>query len=504
MAKRKRQLSIDPMSDDALIGNARLALFGDSLAAQDWENAPLFAYQVTKDALGASVRVTQLVEGAVVLDGTSVVVFDRRGAVIRSESRWKAIPGFNISAEAIPRPKARLVVLSRDDPRPCWIVEPEQPGNDVALLDAWTGQQIDHWPSVWQAEQSCGTYVSADCRLLPGDIAYSDTEEHIDDEIAEFAHNVLRDVWAYYASRFNWRGYDGKGQEMTQTCHCGVPGVFGCSQSNAAFIPSMSHVVFGDGDGEEFDPLCLANDIVAHEHQHGITYWAIRWDDGQPRGLDYRDQSGALNEGYSDLMSALVVDPDAQMGEDVYTPREPGDCVRDIGCPANTGNPDHMCRYVDTGSQGWKVHHNSTIASHAGWLMWQGGAQYGVEVPGIGADDTAAIWFRALKMYLVGSSDFAHARAAMVQACADLFPGDAWHMASVVNGWAAVGVGQAIDVPEPPPEPEPPEPEPEPPEPEPEPPEPEPEPTWPNWELIGAILAAAVGLLLVLSRCAGG
>ncbi len=57
-------------------------------------------------------------------------------------------------------------------------------------------------------------------------------------------------------------------------------------------------MVFGDGDGTLFDDFTGSLDVLAHELAHGVT--------GHTAGLEYHNQSGALNESMSDVFGTLV------------------------------------------------------------------------------------------------------------------------------------------------------------------------------------------------------
>ena len=77
---------------------------------------------------------------------------------------------------------------------------------------------------------------------------------------------------------------------------------------------------YGDGDGQTFNPLSGAKDIVAHELTHAVTE--------RTANLEYVNQSGALNESFSDVFGYFI-DPDNWlMGEDVYTPNQDGDALK--------------------------------------------------------------------------------------------------------------------------------------------------------------------------------
>ncbi|MGT2378058.1 M4 family metallopeptidase [Staphylococcus aureus] len=67
------------------------------------------------------------------------------------------------------------------------------------------------------------------------------------------------------------------------------------NRNNAAWIGDK--MIYGDGDGRTFTSLSGANDVVAHELTHGVTQ--------ETANLEYKDQSGALNESFSDVFWIL-------------------------------------------------------------------------------------------------------------------------------------------------------------------------------------------------------
>ena len=126
---------------------------------------------------------------------------------------------------------------------------------------------------------------------------------------------------------FDW--LDHYGQGMVSSAHLK-------RNYNNAFWDG-SQMTYGDGDGVTFIPLSQDADVVAHELTHGVTE--------RSSGLIYQNESGALNEAWSDIFGALV---DRQVGatgtdiwligEDIYTPGTPGDALRDMACPSCVGD----------------------------------------------------------------------------------------------------------------------------------------------------------------------
>ena len=180
---------------------------------------------------------------------------------------------------------------------------------------------------------------------------------------------------------------------------------------------------------------------------HGVTQFTSN--------LVYQDESGALNESMSDIFAALI-DPDWQIGEDVYTPGTGGDALRDLSDPTCCNQPDHYDDLVTpdaggsaldqacnaaTSQDNGCVHYNSGIPNKAAYLMSAGGTFHDVSVTGMGNDDMGDIWYLAETTYLMSSDDFADARQATIDAATALYGAADARVLAVRNAWAAVGVG---------------------------------------------------------------
>jgi Zn-dependent metalloprotease len=115
------------------------------------------------------------------------------------------------------------------------------------------------------------------------------------------------------------------------------------------------------------------------------------------------------------------------MGEAVYHPAGQARALRDVADPHASENPASMSEYVQTTADNGGVHANSTIVSHAAYLMAQKLPLATVE----------KIWYRALSRYLHASANFADAADATVSAAHDLGGGAD---KVVAEAWVAVGV----------------------------------------------------------------
>jgi Zn-dependent metalloprotease len=182
--------------------------------------------------------------------------------------------------------------------------------------------------------------------------------------------------------------------------------------------------------------------------QHGITE--------RTANLTYSNESGALNESWSDVFGAMVeryaqgqTSNTWKIGEQCYTPGVAGDALRYMDNPhaaSNSGytaddDPDHYAeRYTGTGDSGG-VHINSGIANKAFYLLAVGGTHHrGGSMTGIGADAAAKIWYRALTSYMTSSTNFKGARTATLNAAAALYGSGSANYNAVAQAWNLCGV----------------------------------------------------------------
>jgi thermolysin len=271
------------------------------------------------------------------------------------------------------------------------------------------------------------------------------------------AHFGAARVLDYYQSVHGRNGIDG----------AGGPGFYTASADNQLeLISSRVHygnrynnafwngstMTYGDGDGVELLPL-VTLDITGHEMTHGVTE--------RSANLAFSNQGGALNESWSDVFGAMVErsvkgegDSTWLVGEECFTPEVPGDAVRSLADPHTApdagftpdDDPDHYKeRYTGLADNGG-VHINSGIPNKVFYLLAKGGTHHrGGSMTGIGAEEAARIWYRALTAKMTSSTNFATARLATLAAAADLFGGESAQAAAVSQAWCLVGVGSCLD-----------------------------------------------------------
>ncbi|MCX7747634.1 MAG: M4 family metallopeptidase [Clostridia bacterium] len=254
---------------------------------------------------------------------------------------------------------------------------------------------------------------------LPGTI-YSDTDTNFnakDQGPAVDAHYYAGLVVDYYKNVHGRNGYDNRGSTVRSTVHHQ-------RNFNNAFW-NGSQMAYGDGDGSTFGPFSAALDVVAHELTHAVTNFSAN--------LTYKNQSGALNESFSDVFGTIIEGDtnDWDCGEDIYTPSRPGDALRSLKQPSLYKQPEHMSQYVNTTQDEGGVHINSGIPNKAFYNI----------ASVIGFEKSSKIYYKALTQYLVNSSQFADCRTALMQSAADLYGKDSEAYYMVQKGYADVGIG---------------------------------------------------------------
>lgn len=254
------------------------------------------------------------------------------------------------------------------------------------------------------------------------------------DEVATDAHWGAASTFDYFAEKHDYIGVDGEGMPLISYVH------YGNNVVNAFWNGNWA--TFGDGDGTNYTSLATL-DVVAHEFVHGITR--------STANLVYRNESGALNESFSDIFGAVVefyASPelaDWTIAEDAQIN---GDGFRNMQNPSANGHPDTYqgLRWFRGSGDNGGVHSNSGVQNHWFYLLTEGGEGTNdnaedFAVVGLGLDTASAIAFRNLQFYLTEFSQYADARLGAIQAATDLFGDCSEAVKQTTNAWQAVGVG---------------------------------------------------------------
>ncbi|MFH1571351.1 MAG: M4 family metallopeptidase, partial [Gemmatimonadota bacterium] len=256
---------------------------------------------------------------------------------------------------------------------------------------------------------------------------FQSTDNTWSDPAAISAHRNMATVYDYYLQTHGRLSIDGRGGTMYSVVHVTDQGQ---PMDNAYWNGSL--MAYGDGK-TLFKPLSGALDVAAHEMTHGVIQYAIN--------LDYRGQSGALNESLADVFAVMVDRANWLIGEDVVQrPLVPSGALRDMADPHNGAQPSSplwqpatMAEFVNLPStqDNGGVHLNSGIPNRACYLMAQA----------LGRDQAERIYYRTLDARYLGSrANFVDLRLAALQAAGDLYGESSPEVAAVAAAFDSVGI----------------------------------------------------------------
>ncbi len=314
-----------------------------------------------------------------------------------------------------------------------------EPFADIVFTDAVSNQVVDVHPQV-QPALNRRIYTANNTFTLPGTARRFEGQAPNADPVVNTNYDFFGITYSWYQNLFGRDSFNNGGAIITSSVHVGN------SYVNAYW--NGSQFAFGDGDGFNSSNLANALDVTAHEYTHAVTQYSSN--------LAYQNESGALNEGWSDIFGAVVEARQTlgatgfnsntwKIGEDVWTPGTAGDALRYMDDPVRDGSSRdyYPLRYTGTADNGG-VHYNSGIANLAFKLTVTGGmhprGRNNVQVSGIGIDKARRIYYRAGVVYLNSNSNFEAARAATAQAATDLFGRCNAEYVAVQRAWDAVAV----------------------------------------------------------------
>ncbi|MBP1969963.1 Zn-dependent metalloprotease [Virgibacillus natechei] len=349
----------------------------------------------------------------------------------------------------------------------------ETPGNWFVYVDAKNGNVIDRYNTIAHIEEgefhkSVGTGVHGDHRELhttrvkppqqgTNFILADSSHEGLEgiytfdsntDEIAvnnsaswkkEYHHPAVdahynsEKVYDYFLNEHDRNSLDDEGMAIISYVNYGT-------DFNNAFWNGR-HMTYGNGDGDYMVPLSAGLDVAAHEMAHGVIT--------NTANLEYRFESGALNEAFADIFGALVDEDNWEIGEDIMGPGAIADgrtSLRSLSDPSKypvneeyipygDGEgmyPSHMDEFYDLPMHldNGGVHINSSIINHAAYIT---GEQ-------IGKEKLGQIYYRALVTYLTPTSDFSDARLYIIQSAEDIYGEGSEEARATADGFDQVGI----------------------------------------------------------------
>jgi len=253
---------------------------------------------------------------------------------------------------------------------------------------------------------------------------------------------------------FNRDSYDGLGTSLKSYVHYR-------SSANTSLVNAFwNGSVMSYGDGNNSVSILTSIDVCGHEIGHGVC--------SSTANLAYQNQSGAINEGLSDIWGACIehygrtgslAAPFAtgvwKIAEDLGTTP-----FRSMSSPTTYGNPDTYLgnNWTTTGDEGnctpstgndqCGVHNNSGVMNHWFYIVTVGKSgtnnapiPHAYSVTGIGMAKSSQIVFFAERDYLTPNATYLDMRNATLEVANSMYCGSSPEVIAITNAWYAVNVG---------------------------------------------------------------
>jgi Zn-dependent metalloprotease len=269
--------------------------------------------------------------------------------------------------------------------------------------------------------------------FLPGKLVRSEGDKKVADVAANEAYDYSGTTYDFYKKIFNRNSLDDRGMTLVSSVHLG-------QNYNNAFW-NGEQMAYGDGDGTIFIRFTKSLDVVGHELTHGVV--------SNTSNLEYRNESGALNEHFADVFGSLVkqwkrkhtaAKADWLIGPDIMGPGTTAKSLRTFKegkayeNDPNLGTdpqPKHLSnKYTGTADSGG-VHINSGIPNHAFFLV-------ATALGGHAWEKAGQIWYRTL-LALTQTSNFVDMVQMTTQTAAGLFGSGGTEEKAVAKAWKTVG-----------------------------------------------------------------
>lgn len=326
-------------------------------------------------------------------------------------------------------------------------IETTLSGTQYILSDALRGSGIRTYNSQNQA-----TYTNVvDFKDTDNNWTATEFNNTNKDNGALDAHWGAEKTYDYWKNIHGRNSFNNAGAQIKSYVHYNLVAAGYPSNNNAFWNGSV--MTYGDGTGTGGFDILTALDVCGHEIGHAVC--------SNTSNLAYQKESGAMNEGFSDIWAACIENyaaPTKQIwliGEDIER-RSGHIALRSMSNPKAEGQPDTY------GGTNWKtvnctpsntndycgVHTNSGVLNHWFYILSVGksgtndlGNSY--NVTGITIAKAEKIAFRLESVYLTANSTFANARTGAISAATDLFGAGSPEVIATTNAWYAVGVGAA-------------------------------------------------------------
>jgi len=304
-------------------------------------------------------------------------------------------------------------------------------------------RQADNNPHGHDGQLMPGNFIQTSIAgdFLPGEIAIDDDNFWDDPE----TQRPVVDAQVYTGLFYDWllaelgrNSYNDFGASMRTSVNYSPIG------ENNAYWSGTQLVILIWSEG--WRSLAGCPDVIGHEWSHAVTDFCS--------DLEYRMESGALNESFSDMMGVAFEWAHPEYDTPDWTMAENGNMAgipfRDLESPHTYNDPDYYGTtdpyWVDVENctpSGYNdhcgVHVNSGVGNKWFVLLSDGGIHHDVTVDGIGVANAIKIAYRANCYYWTSSTDYYLGALGTMSAADDLDPSGIWRT-QVALAWTAVGV----------------------------------------------------------------
>ena len=268
---------------------------------------------------------------------------------------------------------------------------------------------------------------------LPGRLVRREGGPRSSDAAVNEAYDHSGTTYDFYKAVLGRNSLDDGGMTLISSVHLG-------RAYNNAFW-NGTQMAYGDGDGVIFIRFTKSLDVVGHELTHGVV--------SHTAALEYRNESGALNEHFADVFGSLVKQwkggqtasqADWLIGPDIMGPGTQAKSLRTFKAERAYENdaalgtdpqPKRLAdKYLGTADSGG-VHINSGIPNHAFYLLARA-------LGGNAWERAGLIWYNTLRA-LHQTSDFANMVSMSTQSAGALYGAGSTEEKAVAKAWKDVG-----------------------------------------------------------------
>jgi Zn-dependent metalloprotease len=311
-------------------------------------------------------------------------------------------------------------------------------GSSYILSDNTRGLGVQTYNSVRTATYPTTNFTDADNNWTVAEFNNANKDNGALD-----AHWGAEKTYDYFSSKHGRNSYDNAGAKIKSYVHYNLIAA-GYPNNNNAFW-NGSVMTYGDGSGTGGFDILTSLDVAGHEIGHAVC--------SNTANLTYQNESGAMNEGFSDIWGACIEFAAAPskstwlIGEDIEL-RAGRTALRSMSDPNAEGQPDTykgQFWYSGTADSGG-VHTNSGVLNHWFYILTVGktgtndiGSAY--NVTGITIAKAEKIAYRLESVYLSANSTYAKARTFGIQSAIDLYGAGSAEVIATTNAFYAVGIG---------------------------------------------------------------